>query len=132
MDWNAPYDETAKPRWMRQHEYVACNCNACFFYKEGKTTGIQSRPRTGTPSKKRKKEPACDGERIDLGKSGGIVKLGTESEETRIQKQKSQRHKKSVNIQDWGVAIARSLVVICVGKIMNTILLARLRVWEVN
>jgi hypothetical protein len=31
MDWNAPYDETAKPRWMRQHEYVACNCNACFF-----------------------------------------------------------------------------------------------------
>ena len=70
MDWNAPYDETAKPRWMRQHEYVACNCNTCFFCKERKTTGIQSWPRTGTPSNKRK-EPTCDGERIDLGKSGG-------------------------------------------------------------
>jgi hypothetical protein len=43
-----------------------------FFCKERKTTGIQSRPRTGTPSKKRKKEePACDGERIDLGKRRG-------------------------------------------------------------
>jgi hypothetical protein len=56
MDWNAPYDETAKPRWMRQHEYVACNCNACFFCKERKTTGIQSRPRTGTPSKRERKK----------------------------------------------------------------------------
>ena len=56
MDWNAPYDETAKPRWMRQHEYVACKCNACFFFKERKTSGIQSRPHTGTPSKRERKK----------------------------------------------------------------------------
>ena len=109
MDWNAPYDETAKPRWMRQHEYVACNSNACFFCKERKTTGIRSRPRTGTPSKKIKKEPACDGERIDLGKSGGryCQACYRKRRDTHSKTEKSAASTKSVNIQDWGVAIAR-------------------------
>ena len=55
MEWD---DESKRPDWMRQKEFVPCNCGDCYFCLNGYTTGIQHRakkqklklvcPRTGT------------------------------------------------------------------------------------
>lgn len=40
MDWKRIGDKKTKPRWMRQMPLIPCDCAACFFCKEGMTTGI--------------------------------------------------------------------------------------------
>ena len=56
MDWEAPYDESTKPNWMRKKTYIPCNCNKFFFCKEGMTNGIFSKQRSvPSPTKKRKR-----------------------------------------------------------------------------
>ena len=45
MDWPAPYNEEDKPKWLRQGPYLPCNCEQCFFCKNGKTSGITHKPK---------------------------------------------------------------------------------------
>ena len=54
-DWPSGFDEYDKPKWLRQKPYVACACGTCFFCKNGKTTGLQSKPTVGTPVAKKGK-----------------------------------------------------------------------------
>ena len=44
LDWEAPYEEETKPKWMPQTfktgKYQPCDCGICFFCKNGKTNTI--------------------------------------------------------------------------------------------
>ena len=40
LDWDGDL-ENRRPRWMRQSEYVPCDCDKCFFCLNGLTTGIR-------------------------------------------------------------------------------------------
>ena len=42
MDWDT---EDSRPRWMRQTDFVPCNCEMCFFCLRGLTNGIE--PKSG-------------------------------------------------------------------------------------
>ena len=39
LDWDGNLN-TRRPRWMRQSDFVPCDCNKCFFCKHSLTTGI--------------------------------------------------------------------------------------------
>jgi hypothetical protein len=39
LDWETPYNEASKPKWIRHTSYIPCECKQCFFCLEGKTTG---------------------------------------------------------------------------------------------
>jgi hypothetical protein len=49
MDWINVEDDSQRPEWVRQGNFIPCNCKTCFFCKTGKTTGIMHRPATGPP-----------------------------------------------------------------------------------
>ena len=71
LDWKAPYDESSRPQWMQQASYIHYNCGVCFLCKEGKTTGIQSKPPTGLPARSKQKavgkSTKCTKDRVNLG-----------------------------------------------------------------
>ena len=78
IDWKTKdgvFEELDKPCWMRKQSYIACNCKACFFCKEGKTTGIESVPKKYPPSgkkqQKKRKSMECSLQREKLGGSSG-------------------------------------------------------------
>jgi hypothetical protein len=52
MDWEDPFNEADKPKWMPQHMnfYVPCDCGKCFFCETHKTNGIEHKQnRVGVP-----------------------------------------------------------------------------------
>ena len=58
LDWEAPFDEEKKPKWMPKN-YVPCECGECFFCKNNKTTGIQHRPFNSRYVTPRTTPPVC-------------------------------------------------------------------------
>jgi hypothetical protein len=39
LEWDGK-DDSPRPRWMRQTEFVPCDCNVCFFCLHGFTDGV--------------------------------------------------------------------------------------------
>ena len=37
-----------RPNWIRQHDFIPCNCNKCFFCLKGLTTGISHKRKVKT------------------------------------------------------------------------------------
>ena len=68
-DYPSPFDDKDKPEWLRQTSYAACACGICFFCKNGKTTGIQSKPADGIYVAKKSK--LCSSTREELGRPSG-------------------------------------------------------------
>jgi hypothetical protein len=41
------WDDENRPRWMRQSEFVPCDCKSCFFCLKGMTCGVEHRRKKG-------------------------------------------------------------------------------------
>ena len=60
LDWGDVSNSECKPKWMRQIDFIPCDCKVCFFCKERFTGGIYHAPKQMSPGRKRK-APQCSG-----------------------------------------------------------------------
>ena len=60
LDWGDVSNNECRPKWMRQVDFLPCDCKVCFFCKERFTGGIYHAPKQMSPGRKRK-APMCSG-----------------------------------------------------------------------
>lgn len=74
LDWDGD-KESQRPRWMRQSEFVPCDCEKCFFCLHGLTTGIahpkNERVMIEYACGSRRRTNKCSSERVLLKKKNG-------------------------------------------------------------
>jgi hypothetical protein len=73
MDW----DDENRPRWMRQSEFVPCDCKCCFFCLKGMTGGVEHKRKKARQVTveyacgSRRRTNKCTTERVLLKKKNG-------------------------------------------------------------
>jgi hypothetical protein len=75
LDWTGMVIRSQWPRWMRQSEFVPCDCEKCFFCLHGLTTGIahpkNERVTIEYACGSRRRTNKCSTERVLLKKKNG-------------------------------------------------------------
>ena len=69
LDWGDDLDPAKKPKWMRQTVLMPCNCNICFFCKQGLCNGIHHAPTEKQKAGRKPKAKVCSGKREKLDKA---------------------------------------------------------------
>mmetsp|Transcript_1529 Transcript_1529/g.1963 ORF Transcript_1529/g.1963 Transcript_1529/m.1963 type:complete len:93 (+) Transcript_1529:1279-1557(+) len=66
-DWPEPFDNAFKPSFMRQQDWVPCDCKRCFHCSNGFTHGIDHKTKGKTRRKPAFQIIKCPAERVNLG-----------------------------------------------------------------
>ena len=101
LDWDG---KSARPGWMRQKDFLPCDCNKCYFCKNGHTSGacrreIGSTPLHSSAVSENVQRNARQSE-LRLDHRGRIVDCATRGHQ-RIWKQNKRREK--ARNQKWDV-----------------------------
>ena len=65
-DWGIEKEEKSKPIWIRQANFVPCECKKCFFCLNGLTVGINHKTNIYETKGGKKKLKGCSNERVKI------------------------------------------------------------------
>jgi hypothetical protein len=95
LDWDG---KSARPGWMRQKDFLPCDCTKCYFCKNGHTSGAcRKRDREYTVAfkcSKRQRTKKCTTERVTIACLEAIVDCATKRNQRTCLQNKKGSHVK--------------------------------------